>query len=365
MDQTGGAKIAEGSFGCVFIPKLKCSTASKEQVLTKNTEIAHTKVIDKLIVASEAEFEFSIAKMIHTLPLWKQYFIVADSMCTPAPIQNQTDPTIKDCAVIDPHHLEALKLLRMSYGGVSLKSYRMNFNRYSFLDFIKHLLEGAAILTIYGIIHFDLHPGNILVDSANIPRIIDFNLSVYIKKPFNKDSIRLSTYMPQLMQISPDDSIVKATWKYGDGQRGINDAFSHSKKYLDVMRIIRSVTGVTEREQLREAKAFMNTPLGQSGDVEAWFKRYWRVQDSWALGGTIIWLIGQMSLWPSFNQGEYATYSTTLIPILRKMCAVNPAKRIDTVQALAELDPDNYIVKTYGKAWLTKLASASAAFRPV
>jgi hypothetical protein len=42
--------------------------------------------------------------------------------------------------------------------------------------------------------------------------------------------------------------------------------------------------------------------------------------------------------------------------MLRKLCAPNPLHRYDAVQALAELDPQNAIIKEYGQAWLQALA---------
>jgi hypothetical protein len=44
-----------------------------------------------------------------------------------------------------------------------------------------------------------------------------------------------------------------------------------------------------------------------------------------------------------------------LNPILRKMCAIHPVDRIDCVEALEMLDPNNFVLRNYGKAWLEKI----------
>ena len=44
--------------------------------------------------------------------------------------------------------------------------------------------------------------------------------------------------------------------------------------------------------------------------------------------------------------------------VLRKMCRTDPFERYDAIQGLAELYPENKIIRTYAGAWL---ASASAS----
>jgi hypothetical protein len=48
-----------------------------------------------------------------------------------------------------------------------------------------------------------------------------------------------------------------------------------------------------------------------------------------------------------------------LMPLLRRMCAINPIQRVDCVQALYYLQPDHFIIRKYGKAWLEKRGSGN------
>jgi serine/threonine protein kinase len=350
-DQAGGSVLGKGSYGCVFSPPLLCK--EDERPISRSTDNKlldlTNKSIDKIANRSTAEHEFKLAKRIQTLPLWKNYYIIADSICEPAPAYKQIDQSFKDCKIVDPGHLDRYRLLRMRYGGKVLHSYRMDFIKHSFYEFARHLIEGGAILTLFGIIHMDLHGSNVVVDSLNVPRIIDFNLAVDIKQ---KDLYLSRSYMPELSQISPDNSLVKAPEELR-GNTAIRDI---SKKYNIV--VLSSVLGISPKEQERELTQFYKISKAiQTGNIQKWFSHYWRVQDSWAIGFLLTNLISEMSRWPSFANSDYAVHSDKLLPVLRGMCAPSPRKRIDCIQALYRLEPNHYIFRTYPKSkdWLERV----------
>ena len=341
--QEGGDILGRGSYGCVFMPPLAC----KEEV---PHDPRQGTPIDKLTTRSIASHEMDISRRIHKLPLWKHYFIVPESVCEPAPASQQADKSFRDCKHVDPTHLERYRLLRMRYGGTPLSSHRMNFAKHSFYDFALHLIEAGAILTLFGIIHMDIHGSNVVVNKENVPRIIDFNLSVDI----NQKGILLSKeYMPELTQISPDNSLVKAIGNQR-GAEAIHDILTSKRN----IQILSSVLGVSVKEQKNQLVQFYKgSKVIQRGDIQKWFSHYWRVQDSWAIGFLLTTLLSEMSRWPSFAQSDYASYSDRMLPVLRKMCALSPRKRFDCVQALQALEPTHYLFRTYPrtKEWLEKV----------
>ena len=83
---------------------------------------------------------------------------------------------------------------------------------------------------------------------------------------------------------------------------------------------------------------------------------YWTTIDSWAIGALIVQFISNYSLWPSFAP-VLKKHSSTLFPLLRRMCAVSPIQRVDCIQALYYLNPNHFIIRTYGKAWIEKKGS--------
>jgi len=306
--------------------------------------------ITKLATISVADQEFSIARRVRTLPLWKHYYSVAESVCVPAAGADQPDKSFKGCKQVDPEHLDHYRLLRMRYAGRSLSSYRMDFVKHSMYDFAKHLIEAGAILTLYGIVHMDLHASNIVVDSENVPRIIDFNLAMYVKQ---KGGAINREYMPELSQISPDNSLVKAP-KQRRGPPAIRDILT-LKRHIHVLS---SVLGISTKEQQDQLLQFYRTSISaQQGNLRKWYSHYWRVQDSWAIGLLLTTLFSDMNRWPSFAKSDYASYSDRLLPILRKMCALSPRKRIDCVMALHDLEPSHYLFRTYpvAREWLEKV----------
>ncbi len=82
---TGGKLYDQGGYGCVFIPPLTCEPGSEVGESSKNGIIE----IDKLLTDDEAAVEYSIAEKIHRIPLWRNYYLVSTSMCTPSPRNQQ------------------------------------------------------------------------------------------------------------------------------------------------------------------------------------------------------------------------------------------------------------------------------------
>jgi hypothetical protein len=94
----------------------------------------------------------------------------------------------------------------------------------------------------------------------------------------------------------------------------------------------------------------------KAGDEVAWFNNYWRTIDSWAIAVNIIDLISKLSLWPEFSN-TLNKVRGRLFPVLRRMCEINPKRRIDCVQALNMLSPNSFIIRKYSKDWLAKVNS--------
>jgi len=350
MKQTGGKLYDQGGYGCVFLPTLTCAPGSEQRATDEETG-SGIRFIDKLMDPDNAIIEYSVAQHIRRIPLWKNYFIIPVSTCTPAPEAQQSEQQLRMCEVIDGNPIQSFRLLRMPFGGMPLSHayLRMDRDGNTVYSFITHLLEGCALLQMFGIVHRDLHQGNILVDSAGVPRIIDFNLSVDIRKPLVEQNELLHGIGYDLFQEPPDSCIVNAV---AQGK----DAFSAIEKFLQLRKSlvkVQSMLGITKNQMRDELQYFVrHSKSAQAGDIVKWFQTYWNTVDTWAVGMNIVMLLTDNLRWPKFATGEYQTYKHKLLPVLRDMLQCNPAKRIDCVQALARLDADNFIVRTYGRKWL-------------
>lgn len=344
----GGKIYDKGSYGCIFVPPLKCKN---KKILPINKTVKGI-LIDKLMTTSEAEFEYAIGTRVRKLPLWQNYYLVSESICDPAPLSEQTDRNISKCDIIDTNDLDKLSILRMHYGGIPLSMYRINPEKHDFIQFTKHLLEGVSLLNLFEIVHRDLHKGNILIDQNDVPRIIDFNISVDLKKNITSSNIR-HAYTLLAFQEPPDSTLVNAI-ALGKSPYSVIKQIIYNKR---IIKDIQAFLGKSLDEMYRDLEEFYEKSRSlQEGNDVAWFKTYWRVIDSWAVGVNLINEMMKLLLLPSYRS-KIDTYLSVLKPIVSRMCEIDPTKRIDCIQALYMLDPGNYIIKKYGQVWLETLGN--------
>jgi serine/threonine protein kinase len=343
----GGKLFDQGVYGCIFTPPLECENKSQNP----SEESSNSTILSKLILAPAANQEWTIMKKIQKIPLWKNYFVVSESSpCIPAPIQK--DKNITDCKVLDNYSLSNFRIINLPYAGTPLTTYRININTFDFMAFITHFIEAGALLNLFGIVHRDIHQGNILIDNEQIPRIIDYNLSILVNQPITIDKLK-HKYNFNLGQEPPDSTLVNAVYTGYKYQNVINSIIYKKA----IMKKIRNILGITETEQEASLESFyLKSKSLKSGDEVSWFNNYWTKIDSWAIGVNIIDLISKLILWPEFSQ-KFRKISPKLIPILKRLCEVDPRKRIDCVQALNALSPNSFIIRKYSKPWLSKIGT--------
>jgi serine/threonine protein kinase len=344
---SGGKLIDEGLYGCVFSPPLTCKDTPKQITHTSNNLN-----YSKIIITKYAEREFAIAKTISKIPLWKNYFIVSESICTPATLQKDKD--FDKCTAIEDEKISNFKILKMPYGGQPLNVYRFNVKTLDFMTFVKHIIEAGALLNLFGIVHRDIHHGNILVDDNDVPRIIDFNLSIFVEKELTSSTLK-HQYSYNTSQEPPDSTLVNAIQL---GYKPDNIIYSLIYKKFIIKKII-SILGISQQSMHNSLQSFYNKSIDvRNGDDVSWFKHYWRTIDSWAIGVNIIDFISKLMLWPEFSS-TYRKDKNKLLPVLKRLCAVSPLERIDCVQALNYLDPTNFIIRKYAKSWLNKVGTGN------
>ena len=345
--QSGGRLFDEGLYGCIFTPPLQCKNKAQ-----KPLEEMNMTPVSKLILKDAANFEYSISKVIHQIPLWKNYFVVSESICDPAPQQKEKE--LYACPVLENRKLSDFRILTMPYGGVPLINYKINIRVFDFIHFVEHLIEAGALLTLFGIVHRDIHQGNILVDDNEVPRIIDFNLAIIASEEVSVKKLK-HKYEFGIAQEPPDSTLVNAVMLGFDSERVIDTIIDKKP----IMRKIRSILGISASEQRGELEGFfMSSKSAKAGDSVKWFSTYWKTIDSWAIGVNIVDLISKLSLWPEFAP-TLKKVSPRLFPVLKGLCHVSPLKRIDCVQALNYMSPNNFIIRKYAKAWLGKVGTGS------
>jgi hypothetical protein len=348
---SGGRLLDQGMYGCVFTPSLACRPGTEQRL---GEEVSQA--LSKLIPAEEAEQEIKIAKRIHRIPFHKQYFVVMDSMCEPAVVQPK-ERELSRCDILPSdgrgetkdmeEKWEEMRLLRMRYAGKALHVAPFSAG-FSLRAFAVHLVAGGALMNLFGVVHRDLHQGNVLVDAHQVPRIIDFNLSFSVRSSKVKASDLSHKYEVSITQESPDSTLVNAI-AHGESAMSVIQAICFQKPVIQKMV---GLLGGSKKERYMELLAFYRKSNAvRSGDLERWFSLYHRVVDSWAIGAMLVELIHRLSLWPA-TASRIQEDVRELIPVLRGICAVQPMARMDCVQALRRLDPNHIVLRRYGRKWL-------------
>ena len=356
--QAGGKLLQEGTYGCIYIPKLKCK--GDVQTLPQNDQVPHDIKIDKIMTTKHAKLEFNIGQRVQTLPNWKKYYIVPDVMCEPEPKSYQVDKNIDNCGLVDKADWKDLRILRMSYGGKSLQEFKINIKEFNFLEFATSLLEAVALLTLNGICHMDLHDGNVLVLGSRV-HLIDFNLAIHAPSEIDLEKRLYHQYQQNLVQQPPDYLLVNAQSRIAEGDTSVPRLAQIIDELVEkktILRKERSVLGLTKPDQERPLLEFLKkSRVVKAGDLASWFKIDWRTIDSWAVGTLLVDLISRLSLWPEYKLPvDFAAPKSKGMQMLRKLCEPNPLSRYDAVQALHALDPTNELLQKYGGAWLKALS---------
>jgi serine/threonine protein kinase len=222
------------------------------------------------------------------------------------------------------------------------------------MDFVTHFISAGAILNLFGIVHRDIHGGNILVDKEDVPRIIDFNLAIFVE---NDDAVMKlqHQYNYQLTQEPPDSTLVNAI-KLGYKPNNVIQSIIYKK---NIIKKIINLLQLPLNDMEEELESFYRQSKSvKQGEDTKWFHVYWRTIDSWAIGVNIVDLFYKLSLWPEFSS-QSSRIKSKLSPVLRGLCAVSPLKRLDCVQALYLLDPNHFIIRKYAGAWLKKVGYPS------
>ena len=341
---SGGELIGDGAYGCIFTPPLKCKNKKTQQRLDKKKELT----VSKIILTPFAKKENAVAAIIRKIPLWKNYFVVSETMCEPSATQKEKD--LDSCHVIKDNKMSDFRLLFMPYGGQPLNLYRFNLKKFDFMEFATHLIAGGAILNLFGVVHRDIHFGNIVVDADNVPRIIDFNLAIF--KEHSDFDIQLSHhYDPNYPQEPPDSTLVNAIKKEHDPLSVISSIF----KKRTTLRKVSTMLNVPFSQMEKEVEDFYYSSKSvQKGDDLKWFQTYWRTIDSWAIGMILVELLSKLSMWSEISY-SIDQVKEKLRPVLRGLCAMSPVHRLDCVQALHMIDPQHFVIRKYATAWLQKV----------
>jgi serine/threonine protein kinase len=354
--QAGGKLIGKGAYGCIFNPPLVCLGQKKPRLGWKTDKLGKmTDIID-------IKNEIAAAKLFKSVPNAKHYCVLPelDSICKPSPMTTQKESGLAECDALERYGDKNMMQYEVEYGGKTLK-FRLQTTDFAaadfpFFDFMGKLLEVGAFLALHGFIHNDLHNNNIVMGKGYQPRLIDFGRS-YAYNAIDKRMVEeLSSviYNPEIAVVPPE---ITAHHGLNDGiplDTILKDLFSKKSGLINAEKVL----GMSRGQQILDLKAFYeNSRSAQAKDWVSFYKTYWSVVDSWAIGSDLLGILRRLVLSKQFTDSkEWQQKQAVVKDVLRGLLQASPKKRMDCVEALALYDPMNDLVSgASGKAWLDRL----------
>lgn len=336
-DQIGGRFVGKGVYGCVFEPAPRCKDGRVIRAaggLPMVGKIASDDITDEL----------AAGKKIMALPRAAEYFAAPYESCEPAlPI---LDPDTDKCPfLVHPEPGQKLSLLLMPLGGMRIDQWarkgrdqgRMALH---FERILIHLLEGIAMYQSTGLIHNDIHPGNILVSDTGVGRIIDFGLS------FNLTTVRTwadgkqsRRFRPSIIMQPPETFVWQMLTNGVSVKNGYKEMLTKFSADYMAMEQFKQEGFVYEMEEFVRASDDFRT---LDGGVFA--RRYAKKWDTWRLG---------LVMWFEWNEivrrpdvlrrpevaAKFWNRRDILRAALRGLTRFDPRKRWSAPRALFELAP--------------------------
>jgi len=336
LRQRGGALLGQGVYGCTFKPVPRCAGG---KVFEK---VGDLPAVGK-VTTEDMTAEIDIGRDLMRLPLAENYFAVPIAGCRPAlPI---ADAESHKCDVLRKRSLfEPVSMAIMPDGGVALTYWAMRLEKLveHYESIFTHLLEGMLLYHRAGIIHNDIHMGNIVVDGRGVARYIDFG-NAYRTADVRRweDTMMGKSFRAKYVWYAPE---IHAARLYMDRKtlaEGVRYLRTISKEYGQLER------NFPERESLEAGMAAFLRRTDFSSKGLATYLRENSVRLDWWRLGLCMW-----RLWydlceglPGFRRSRlYTERREVILRIIAGLTEFDPAKRMSAEEALRLLRPTGRMI---------------------
>ncbi len=353
----GGRFIDKGTYGCTFIPPLLCAGENPNRI-NKN-EVSKIGS-DKQSLDEELQILLRIRNNIPNAPAYFSIPVVND-LCHADKYQ-PFNPQ-KELLLCD-------KTRSLTVDSPQLWSYRMNYagdkdndqGLFSSPDALwrygKHLLEGLTLLTVEGLVHGDLHSGNVLVDNNYLPRIIDFGFTLDAYR-INDRQLTSLFYPgrgsdPSLLgysQYPPEESLFRAQNNRESPMQLINRFFKTQQRQRIINNLI-EVYGIKEQTLKQQMIDFINQSASfKQNNMRLFWKNNWHKYDSYGAGYILLRKLTRLMV--ARRESQDLKHLAQMKRAIFGLCNLNPLQRLSAPQALAIWDsPQNPILQSITKEWL-------------
>ncbi len=358
----GGRFLGSGTYGCAFTPPLLCK-GDKQKDYGK---------VGKITAERFAKQEIQVANKIRKVPLSRNYFLFAEpELCDLADEKKQTDPGLQQCEEEfeergDELPLEAMKQIVQPFGGTKpfyelFYSSSLHPKNFDFFRFMAHMLEAGSTLLKARVVHFDIHPGNMLIDKQKIVRILDFGLSFdantisditlngrwkRLRFGFEENAGHPANHNSEPPEITMMNAI-------RDNRYTIHQAAELTLMGKQIFMDMQKYLGMSKSLCEKDLESFWSTSsAARKRDFVKLWKIYWPGFDAWAIGCILMETLKSLILLPEFVKGPFQQRKTAVLATLRGLLDPNPKDRLDSMEALALFDPGNPWIHRFGQEWL-------------
>lgn len=184
--------LAQGSYGCVYYPGYSCSGDGQT-----------TQYVSKLSREDSAsKVEYDMGQRIKKIPHYDKRFVVIEKKCK---VQKPLLEKTTDCGFA--HKGKEYVLLYSKYIksvelGEILSKHELTY--YKLLQITKSLVNRIAEMFSVGVVHMDLHFGNVLWSKKdNHLYVIDFGLAMDVNQFYKGDMLNMRYLNESFMDYNP------------------------------------------------------------------------------------------------------------------------------------------------------------------
>jgi len=335
---TGGKLLQTGIHGCVFdtIPRCKGRARtirdgrySKDKRRTRRV----VKILD--IKDKTVGTELLVSRHLAQIPNYNDYFILIDDVCVGDDMTQDVDWS--KCGLLkqgSKRHASFVQL-RMKYGGIRLTEYALNINKLlkNWINIQIHLAEALHILHTRNWVHGDFHFGNIVIDTNDVARIIDFGLTYNLNTIPEKNTVNMA-FLPTYDNYAPELDYVSGIFSIPDKRELVNQIYLRKNILREIDEAFPSSMG-TLGEMLNFAE---RVDISSPGDVVKFLQKYGTLSDMWTFGYDFYKLYMLLLSVPAVIDSKFYKYHNgDQMRILRGLLQVDPRKRLTSEQLLTEL----------------------------
>jgi serine/threonine protein kinase len=202
--------LGQGSFGCVFAPKIPCE--KETPFVSQAKKVAKTKQVSKVFIdKDDFSKELSKSKMAAKVDPEGKTMLLPTSSCKTSNevVKAATKSAYHDCDAFIEHYVNSSSRfyqLNMPYGGKRVDKYLKSLERKKdILQFLRDMipvLEGLVLLDKQKVCHQDIKPSNMLYTPQGNIILIDYSLmksydQIYTKPNLSPLKHRYLPYPPE------------------------------------------------------------------------------------------------------------------------------------------------------------------------